>query len=105
MRKPYRSETLDRFMVRLPDGMRDTLKSIADANKRTMNAEIVARLERTIAEDTKGGAEALKALQASPTIRLERQMSKDRADLEQQIADLAEEVAAIKAKLDTEPDR
>lgn len=39
-------------MVRLPDGMRDKLKSIADANKRTMNAEIVARLEASLnAED------------------------------------------------------
>ncbi|GAB1581724.1 Arc family DNA-binding protein [Phyllobacterium phragmitis] len=50
-RKLYPSEEKDRFMVRLPDGMRDKLKAVADANKRTMNAEIVARLERTIAED------------------------------------------------------
>jgi hypothetical protein len=45
MRKPYPSEEQDRFMVRLPEGMRDTLKAIAEANRRTMNAEIVARLE------------------------------------------------------------
>lgn len=37
----------DKFMLRLPDGMRDRLKSDAEANKRSMNAEIVARLEKS----------------------------------------------------------
>jgi muconolactone delta-isomerase len=40
----YPSEKADRFMVRLPDGMRDRLKEAAKANNRTMNAEVVARL-------------------------------------------------------------
>lgn len=31
--------------LRLPDGMRDQLKQSAEANGRSMNAEIVARLE------------------------------------------------------------
>lgn len=35
----------DKFMLRLPDGMRDDLKRLAEANKRSMNAEIVAALE------------------------------------------------------------
>jgi len=45
MREPYPSETKDRFMVRLPDGMREKIKTAADAANRTMNGEIVARLE------------------------------------------------------------
>lgn len=45
MREPYPSETKDRFIVRLPDGMRDRIKAAADAANRTMNGEIVARLE------------------------------------------------------------
>lgn len=45
MREPYPSETKDRFMVRLPDGMREKIKAAADAANRTMNGEIVARLE------------------------------------------------------------
>lgn len=51
MRAPYKSETLDRFMVRLPEGMRDLLKATAEKNKRTMNAEIVARLEASLEAD------------------------------------------------------
>lgn len=35
----------DKFMLRLPDGMRDRIKEAAEANNRSMNAEIVARLE------------------------------------------------------------
>ena len=35
----------DRFMLRLPDGMRDRIKTAAAENNRSMNAEIVATLE------------------------------------------------------------
>ncbi|SIQ59864.1 Arc family DNA-binding protein [Bosea sp. TND4EK4] len=34
----------DKVMLRLPDGVREMLKLQADHNKRSMNAEIVARL-------------------------------------------------------------
>ncbi|MBA9071733.1 multidrug efflux pump subunit AcrA (membrane-fusion protein) [Methylobacterium sp. RAS18] len=37
----------DKFVLRLPDGMRDRLKAAAEANKRSMNAEIIDRLELT----------------------------------------------------------
>jgi hypothetical protein len=37
----------DKFMLRLPDGMRKRIKAEAEANRRSMNAEIVARLEWT----------------------------------------------------------
>lgn len=40
---PSRSQ--DQFIVRLPDGMRDRIKAAAEANNRSMNAEIVATLE------------------------------------------------------------
>ncbi len=35
----------DKFMLRLPDGMRDRIKAAADRNGRSMNSEIVATLE------------------------------------------------------------
>jgi hypothetical protein len=35
----------DRFMLRLPDGMRDQIAESAKENGRSMNAEIVARLQ------------------------------------------------------------
>jgi hypothetical protein len=45
IKKPYPSETQDRFIVRLPDGMRDRIAELAKSNNRSMNAEIVQRLE------------------------------------------------------------
>lgn len=39
------SRELDKVIVRLPDGMRDALKAAAAVNNRSMNAEIVARLQ------------------------------------------------------------
>lgn len=40
----------DRFMLRLPDGMRDQIREEAERNGRSMNAEIVERLERSFVE-------------------------------------------------------
>lgn len=39
-----RSKT-DGFMLRFPDGMRERIKAAADANNRSMNAEIIQTLE------------------------------------------------------------
>lgn len=41
----YPSELADRFQVRMPAGMRDRIKAEAEANNRSMNAEIVSALE------------------------------------------------------------
>lgn len=41
----YPSQQQDKFVLRLPDGMRDRIKAAAEANNRSMNAEIVATLE------------------------------------------------------------
>ena len=38
----------DKFMLRLPDGMRDTIYELAKASGRSMNAEIVHRLQQSI---------------------------------------------------------
>ncbi|PDT80044.1 Arc family DNA-binding protein [Sinorhizobium sp. BJ1] len=35
----------DKYVLRLPDGMRDRIKAAADRNGRSMNAEIIATLE------------------------------------------------------------
>ena len=43
------SRDLDKFIVRFPDGMRDQIAEAAKANKRTMNQEVIARLEATFA--------------------------------------------------------
>lgn len=39
------SRKLDQYIVRFPDGMRDQLKQAAKENNRSLNAEIIARLE------------------------------------------------------------
>lgn len=41
------SRKLDQYIVRLPDGMRDRLKEAAAQSNRSMNAEIIYRLELT----------------------------------------------------------
>lgn len=46
------SKQLDQFVLRLPQGMRDRIKILADSNGRSMNAEIVARLEKSIESDS-----------------------------------------------------
>lgn len=38
----------DQFPLRLPDGLRDQIKARADNNGRSMNAEIVDRLEKSL---------------------------------------------------------
>lgn len=38
----------DKFMLRLPDGLREKIAQAAVENKRSMNAEIVARIEQTL---------------------------------------------------------
>lgn len=44
-RKGYPSDKQDQFVLRLPKGMRDRIRVAAEANNRSMNAEIVAALE------------------------------------------------------------
>lgn len=48
----YPSEKQDQYMLRFPDGMRDTLKHFAAENKRSLNAEIIARLQLTLRQET-----------------------------------------------------
>lgn len=49
----YNSRSADKFVVRLPDGMREKIAEVARTHHRSMNSEIIARLERTLLD---GGA-------------------------------------------------
>lgn len=51
MAKDSPAQHLDRIMVRLPDGMRDRIAALAEQNGRSMNAEVVARLEASFEHD------------------------------------------------------
>jgi ERCC4-type nuclease len=48
---PAPSNVADKFMLRLPNGMRDRIAEAAKSRKRSMNAEIVARLEESFGAD------------------------------------------------------
>ncbi|ERT15299.1 Arc family DNA-binding protein [Pseudomonas sp. CAH-1] len=60
------SRTADKFVVRLPNGMREQVAEVARKNHRSMNSEIIDRLEQSLlsgqfepAQKTKGdGASA-----------------------------------------------
>ncbi len=45
------SRSADKFVVRFPDGMRDRVAEVARHNHRSMNSEIVARLETSLKQD------------------------------------------------------
>ncbi|TDQ40008.1 Arc family DNA-binding protein [Thiopseudomonas denitrificans] len=45
------SRSADKFVVRFPDDMRDRIAEVAKHNHRSMNSEIVARLETSLKQD------------------------------------------------------
>lgn len=45
------SRNSDKFVLRMPDGMRDTIAELAKQSGRSMNAEIVYRLQKSIDEE------------------------------------------------------
>lgn len=44
----YASDEAERFNVRMPQGLRDRLRSSADDNRRSMNAELIFHLDRAL---------------------------------------------------------
>ena len=81
----YPSQGLDRFIVRLPDGLRDRIKAAADKNNRSMNSEIVATLEDKFpAVDHLEFAKTLIAFhEATTTAQIEQQFNKAKAIAEE----------------------
>jgi hypothetical protein len=94
----------DKFILRLPDGMREAIRLAAEANNRSMNAEIVARLTTTFEVSDKAVEflrqyELLSAVQAMPTLA---DFEKFNALLQEQSAKLEKLVAGLQ-KSDSEP--
>jgi hypothetical protein len=44
------SQLLDKIIIRVPDGMRERIKRAADANGRSVNAELLVLLDKTYPE-------------------------------------------------------
>lgn len=61
----------DKFMLRLPDGMRERIRIEAELNGRSMNAEIVATLEKAYPSPPKLTREQRYALAAEFVRELE----------------------------------
>nr|WP_315492333.1 Arc family DNA-binding protein [uncultured Pseudomonas sp.] len=54
MRPQYQttdSRTADKFVIRLPDGLRGDISSWATSNERSMNSEIIHRLKCSVIQD------------------------------------------------------
>lgn len=47
----FSSRTADKFVVRLPDGMRDRIAEVSRNHHRSMNSEIIARLEQSLFQE------------------------------------------------------
>jgi|SRR5690554_4610725 len=47
----YSSRTADKFVVRLPLGMRDRIADVSRQNHRSMNSEIISRLEQSLNQE------------------------------------------------------
>lgn len=72
------SRTADKFVVRLPDGMRQRIAEIAKSSNRSMNSEIIERLSLSIEQDEAGNL----------TLRTLVQVTRRCEELEQQLAEL-----------------
>ena len=72
------SRTADKFVVRLPDGMREKIAEISKENHRSMNSEIIDRLALSIERDEQGDL----------TVRSLAQVTRRCEELEQELAEL-----------------
>lgn len=51
------SRTADKFVIRMPDGLRERIAEVARASRRSMNSEILYRLASSLAEPGAESAE------------------------------------------------
>jgi len=98
----FPSHELDRFIVRLPDGMRARIQEEADKNGRSMNAEIVVRLEESF-RSPRREQNLMDSLQRHETLLLEAVERIEALDPEfaakrKRMRDFAEEASARRAQ-------
>lgn len=43
--KVFKSRLLDKFIIRMPEGMRQRMEALASQNRKTMNAEFIRAIE------------------------------------------------------------
>ena len=91
---PQMEKTPPDMKLRLSADLRQKIESAARQNNRTMNAEIVMRMETSFA----AGDNWLNRLNASPLIRAERQIMNTELRLSERIAELENRVAGLEGK-------
>ena len=74
----------DRYMLRLPDGMRDRIKAAAEVNNRSMNAEIVATLEKAYPEPHSKVVNLIKFLLTLPDDERDEFVKNTRLEMDRQ---------------------
>ncbi|MDO5643445.1 MAG: Arc family DNA-binding protein [Paracoccus sp. (in: a-proteobacteria)] len=92
----FPSELADRFQVRMPAGMRDRIKAAAEANNRSMNAEIVATLEEKYPAPVQSRIDRLLAL-AQQLENLAKR--REAATSEEEKSNILDEFIELSAKL------
>lgn len=70
----YSSRTADKFVVRLPEGMRERISDVARDHHRSMNSEIIARLEQSLVQEGALDAESARTLDSSDLSLAEREL-------------------------------
>lgn len=65
----YDSRTADKFVLRMPDGMRSRIETLACERHRSMNAEITIRLERSFIDTDLVARQSLLIQQLSTRIQ------------------------------------
>lgn len=75
------AQTKDKYLLRLPDGMRDRISELASANNRSMNAQIVLMISG--------------AIDSSATSRSEADMAAEIEDLRRQLVTAREAVRDV----------
>lgn len=70
-KKKYPSDVQDQYMVRFPAGMRDRIRLLAEGAGRSMNAEIVHRLQRTLDDDLNEATERTFKLPGDDNVQAE----------------------------------
>jgi hypothetical protein len=63
------SRTADKFVLRMPDGMRSRIEILAGERHRSMNAEMIIRLERSFIDTDLVAKQALLIQQLSARIQ------------------------------------
>ncbi|WP_370158471.1 Arc family DNA-binding protein [Salipiger bermudensis] len=77
----------EQFMLRLPDGMRDRIRAAAEANARSMNAEIVSTLERAYPGNRDINESAAEIARLANAIKSEKDSNR-RAELRKEMRDM-----------------